>query len=204
MDQRSRRAPRQYPGSAQAVIGEANDPPSRPNSTLNPGHVSQPTADPNESATTDFQAIGPALRVIQLNVEGLSAAKREVIRDLANRHKADIICLQETHVAVQTAGRYNIEGFDLISSTPDAKYGRATYARSESVEATSLSTSSFCDVIQVGGFKIANVYKPPSAHWGPEMLPILEHPAIFTGDFNSHHTDWNYADSDEDGEMLVE
>ena len=43
--------------------------------------------DPHEGATKkdltdtgdDFLAIGPALRIMQLNVEGLSAAKREVI-----------------------------------------------------------------------------------------------------------------------------
>jgi hypothetical protein len=166
--------------------------------------VSKPTSDPNEQATSDFLAIGPALRVLQLNVEGLSAAKREIIRDLAKRHKVDIVCLQETHVPVQTAGRYSIEGFDLISSTPDAKFGRATYVRSDIADATPISSSSFCDVIQVGGYKIANVYKPPSANWGPEMFPTLEHLAIFVGDFNSHHPDWNYAESDADGESLVD
>ncbi len=43
---------------------------------LNPGHVSQPSADPDEPVCSDFQAIVPTLRVLQLNVEGLSAAKR--------------------------------------------------------------------------------------------------------------------------------
>ena len=32
----------------------------------------------------DFLAIGPALRIMQLNVEGLSAAKREVISRKSN------------------------------------------------------------------------------------------------------------------------
>jgi len=31
-------------------------------------------------------AVGPALRILQLNVEGLSAAKRSTIRDIAERH----------------------------------------------------------------------------------------------------------------------
>ncbi len=43
---------------------------------LNPGHMPQPSADPVEPVCSDFQAIGPAFRVLQLNVEGLSAAKR--------------------------------------------------------------------------------------------------------------------------------
>ena len=35
----------------------------------------------------DFLAIGPALQIMQLNVEGLSAAKREVISSIAERQK---------------------------------------------------------------------------------------------------------------------
>jgi len=44
------------------------------------------------------QAVGPALRIMQLNVEGLSAAKRHIIESLAEIHHIDVICLQETHV----------------------------------------------------------------------------------------------------------
>ncbi len=43
---------------------------------LNPGHVPQPSADPVEPVCSDFQVIGLPFRVLQLNVEGLSAAKR--------------------------------------------------------------------------------------------------------------------------------
>jgi len=35
----------------------------------------------------DFLAIGPALRIMKLNVKGLSAAKREVISSIAERQK---------------------------------------------------------------------------------------------------------------------
>jgi len=37
-----------------------------------------------------------ALVILQLNVEGLSAAKRSIIRDIAGRHNVDVIYLQET------------------------------------------------------------------------------------------------------------
>jgi len=43
--------------------------------------------DLKEAGSNDFLAVGPALRILQLNVEGLSAAKRSIIRDLAERHK---------------------------------------------------------------------------------------------------------------------
>jgi hypothetical protein len=41
----------------------------------------------------DFLAFGPALRILQLNVEGLSAAKRSIIGDIAARNEIDIVCL---------------------------------------------------------------------------------------------------------------
>jgi len=42
--------------------------------------------------------VGPALCILQLNLEGLSAAKRSLISNSAENHKVDVICLQETHV----------------------------------------------------------------------------------------------------------
>jgi len=35
-------------------------------------------------------AVGPALKILQLNVEGLSAAKREIIGEIAHNHEADV------------------------------------------------------------------------------------------------------------------
>ena len=59
------------------------------------------------------------------------------------------------------------------------------------------------DVIKVGSFSIANVYKPPSEAWTESNpLPSLPHPAIYVGDFNSHHNDWGYNSSDVAGEVL--
>ena len=50
-----------------------------------------------EVGSSDLLAVGLALRILQLNVEGLSAAKRSIIRNIAERHSIDVICLQETH-----------------------------------------------------------------------------------------------------------
>ncbi len=158
---------------------------------LNPGHMPQPSADPDEPVCSDFQAIGPALRVLQLNVEGLSA-------------HVHVICLQETHVEDQTARRYTIGGFDLILSTPDARFGRATNVHSDVADASPVSSSHFFDIVHIGRLRVANVYKPPSQHWDQGVLPALVHPAAYVGDFNSHHPEWGYSDPDEDGEVLVE
>jgi len=54
----------------------------------------------------------------------------------------------------------------LTSASPDPVFGKGTYVRSDIADASSLSSSAFCDAVQVGGYKIVNVYKLPSLHWG--------------------------------------
>ena len=63
---------------------------------MDPGHKAR--KNPSDNADLGFQAVGPALRIMQLNVEGLSAGKRHIIESLAEIHHIDVICLQETHV----------------------------------------------------------------------------------------------------------
>jgi hypothetical protein len=151
----------------------------------------------------DFLAVGPALRILQLNVEGLSAAKRSIISAIADQQNIDIICLQETHVEEDRADRLNINGYDLVSRALHAKHGRATYVRSNIAAVAHLLSTPHCDVSVVSGYHIANVYKPPSEPWSvSQPLPTLPHPAIFVGDFNSHHPDWGYSDADPDGDLL--
>ena len=96
---------------------------------MDPGHNAR--KNPSDNADLGFQAVGPALRIIQLNVEGLSAAKRHIIQSLAEIHHIDVICLQETHVNDDKSDRLTISGFDIISYTLHAKHGRATYVRSD-------------------------------------------------------------------------
>jgi len=45
---------------------------------MDPGHKA--SKNPSNNAELGFQAVGPALRIMQLNVEGLSAAKRRIIQ----------------------------------------------------------------------------------------------------------------------------
>ena len=162
MDQRSRRVPREYP-SGSIPDGETNDPTSRPNSDfLNPG----PSIRQQErrSGSSDFLAIGPGLRIFQLNVEGLSASKRSLIEELVTRHHIDVICLQETHIEADVASRFSITGFDLLHYTLHPKYGRATYIRSDLTDASCVQSHPHCDIIKVGDFSVANVYRPRVKH----------------------------------------
>ena len=48
---------------------------------MDPGYKAR--KNPSDNANLGFQAIGSALRIMQLNVEGLSAAKRHIIESLA-------------------------------------------------------------------------------------------------------------------------
>jgi hypothetical protein len=140
---------------------------------------------------------------MQLNVEGLSATKRQLIQTVADKHSVDVICLHETHIEVNTARRFTIAGFDFVNHALHPKHGRAMYVRSSVSSMTSLPSSSFSDSIQVGGFRIANIYKPPSESWVQTVqLPVLTHPAVYVGYFNSHHQDWGYGEADDNGELL--
>ena len=169
---------------------------------MDPGHKAR--KNPSDNADLGFQAVGPALRIMQFNVEGLSAAKRHIIQSLAEIHHIDVICLQKTHVNDDKSDRLTISGFDIISYTLHAKHGRATYVRSDVSDAAHVSSSQCCDVIRVGGYHIANIYKPPTEHWNNTNLPpVLPHPAVLVGDFNSHHPDWGYQEADLIGERGV-
>lgn len=50
---------------------------------------------------------------------------------------------------------------------------------------------------------ITNVYKSPAAQWSDAVLNVQPHPAVYVGDFNSHHSEWGYGSDDVNGEMLV-
>ena len=105
---------------------------------MDPGHKA--SKNPSDNADLGFQAVGPALRIMQLNVEELSAAKRRIIQSLAEIHHIDVICFQETHVNDDKSGHLlTISGFDIISYTLHAKHGRATYVRSDVSDAARVS-----------------------------------------------------------------
>lgn len=138
----------------------------------------------------DFLVIGPAFKVLQLNVEGVSAAKWELIGVLTKEVLVDVICLQETYIVLNEARQFKIIGFNLLSL--HVKHSQATYIHRDILAAVHIESSPFCNTVEVGGFQIANIYKPLSETWGPQVLPRLKHPAVYVGDFDSHHSKWGY------------
>ena len=84
---------------------------------------------------------------------------------------------ENTHVNVDEANRFSIEGFDLVCYNLHPKHGRAMYVRSNITEAAHIESTTYCDVIRVGGFHIVNVYKPPSERWNSvHPIPVTPTP----------------------------
>ena len=49
---------------------------------------------------------------------------------------------------------------------------------------------------------VVNVYDPPRTDI--QLPPILPHPVIYSGDFNSHHTNWSYQRNDANGIKIAD
>ncbi|KAG5898137.1 hypothetical protein JTB14_033994 [Gonioctena quinquepunctata] len=109
---------------------------------------------------------------------------------------------EETHTEneAQLSSRGKIPGFDLLGATYDRAYVVATYVSTNIENASLLSTSTENNIhevtVKLGDITIANIYKPPALTWPAHVLNLYEHPAIYVGDFNSHHEMWKYRDND--------
>ena len=57
--------------------------------------------------------------------------------------------------------------------------------------------------VDVDGYKIVNVYKPPPTRLRSLDLPVYPHPCLYAGDFNCRHADWGYDDNSPDGKCLA-
>jgi len=68
--------------------------------------------------------------------------------------------VEETNVDTDKSSLSTLAGFNLISYHLHAKNGRATYVKSSLADASAQLSADHCDVITVGSYSIANVYKP--------------------------------------------
>lgn len=69
------------------------------------------------------------IRICQLNVEGRSSAKREILAKFVKDHNIDVLALQETHVQENYSNRLLIAGIELIDYVGHGKFGIATYIK---------------------------------------------------------------------------
>jgi len=143
----------------------------------------------------------PRPNILQLNTEGLTA---DHISVLAYKNKAFIIVLQETHCT--TADELVIPIFSLAGSVLSRNYGLATFVH-ERLERSLVDQSPEQSEIEwlcvdVAGYKIIYVYKPPRSRFTPTAIPTFPHPSLHVGDFNCQHVNCGYNTTSPDGESL--
>lgn len=157
-----------------------------------------------------FLKIVEGIRILQLNVEGISKDKSEVLARLAYDNKADVILLQEVHVKSEQdlINRGTIPGYTLAASIPSQVYGIATYVSEELLEYDITYCDNTNDIhvinLLIGGINVMNVYKPPSIPWASTVLPFPGDPCFLGGDLNSHHELWGYSKNDFNGDVLYD
>ena len=96
-------------------------------------HINHRTGRPRyKDAPSSGRAVIPTvenqgLSVLQLNAEGLTNAKLEVIRQLADSNQVPVVLLQETHRT--TDDNLKLPGFLLAGSISSKHHGMATFVR---------------------------------------------------------------------------
>ena len=148
---------------------------------------------------------GPALTSMSFNVEGLSAAKEQLIADLRQRLQCAVVCIQETHRG-SDAIRPSILGMDLAIERPHSQYGSAIFVTSGTlVNTTSLTDINNIEILRVdlNGISVTSVYKPPGERFSfhQPLTAVGDQQQVIIGDFNSHSSTWGYATTNTDGEL---
>ena len=143
--------------------------------------------------------------VLQPNIEGFTASKINVLHHLAVQHEALVILFQETHCTC--TDKLTISGFALAGSSLSRKHCLATFVHNGlkwtivDQSPTTSETEWLC--VDVNGYRIVNVYKPPSTRSQASDLSVFLHSILYAGYFNSSRLNWGYRTSSADAECLV-
>ena len=128
-----------------------------------------------------------------------------VLYHLAMQSEALVILLQETHCT--DAEKLVLPHYQLAGSSFSRKHGLATFVhkrlRYTLLDQSPLTSEIKWLCVDVDGYKIVNVYKPPPTRLRTLDLPVFPHPCLYAGDFNCRHADWGYDDNSPDGECLA-
>ena len=145
------------------------------------------------------------IRLLQLNVEGLTRVKRDLIRHLADINHVNIILLQETHCTEEE--KLAIEGYNIIDFIPSKHHGIASYTcdgvTAKPIQKSTDDSSIEWITIDVDVCTIVNIYKPPPSTATQRNLPSVTGPAIVCGDFNSRNTAWGYPETNSNGQSVA-
>ena len=144
------------------------------------------------------------LVLLQLNIEGISKAKLEIISHLAMENKVTTILLQEMHAT--RPDMLTIPGYSLATHTISASYGIATFvidsAKWHNIASSQPDSDIEWAVMEVEGVNITNIYKLPGTCLIADSLPRHPSPYIYAGNFNCHSTTWGYSTTNPDGTAL--
>ena len=128
-----------------------------------------------------------------------------VLHHLAVQFEALVILLQETHCI--SADRLVLPNYQLAGFSLSRKHGLATFVHERLqwiLFDQSPSTSEIEWVcVDVDGYKIVNIYKPPPMRLQASDLPVFPHSCLYAGDFNCQHIDWGYDSISADGDCLA-
>jgi len=123
---------------------------------------------------------------------------------LACKNKAFIIVLQETHCTI--ADKLVIPNFSLSGSILSRNHGLATFVHEwlewSLVDQSPEQSETEWLYVDVAGYKIVNIYKPPLSRFTPTTVPTFPHPSLYVGDFNCQHVNWGYNTASPDGGSL--
>ena len=143
---------------------------------------------------------------MSFNVEGLSAAKQQLIADLRHRHQCAVVCIQETHRGPDNI-RPSISGMDLAIERPHSQYDSAIFVTSGTiVNTTSLSDINNIEIlrVEINGISVNSVFKPPGERFSfhQPLTPVGDQHQVIIVDFNSRISTWGYATTNTDGELV--
>ena len=100
------------------------------NSKKMTSHRSQRPQHPRQHASSGrANPSAESLAIIQLNIEGLTTSKLDILEQLATNNKATIVLLQETHKENDTI--LKLHGYTLASQTKSRHHGLATFIRDD-------------------------------------------------------------------------
>ena len=146
----------------------------------------------------------PRPKILQLNTERFTDNKISVTEQLTYENTAFIIVLQETHCI--TADKLVIPNFSLAGSILSRNHDLATFVH-ERLEWSLVNQSpdqSETELlwVDVAGYNIINVYKPPRSQLTATTIPTFPNPSLYVGDFNCQHVNWGCNTTYPDGESL--
>ena len=140
-----------------------------------------------------------------MNIEDLTASKMSVLHHLALQCEALVILLQETHCT--SVERLDLPSYHLAGFSLSRKHGLATFVHERLkwilIDQSPPTSEIEWVCVDVDNYKIVNVYKPPPTRMQASDLPAFPHLCLYADDFNCHHVDWAYDNSDPDGVCLA-